>query len=117
MLFSISGSTTAEMPLGAHPAKFCGVTTGSNSEGKPFLKWSFLKDDGIQLVGFTDTTDTQTPRPTNKLGRYAAALAGKPASEGMSIDDTQYVGRKYMCVVTPNKNGKPALDIFTPLSA
>jgi hypothetical protein len=117
MLFTISGAVGAEMPIGVHPAKFCGVSVGENAEGKPFLKWTFQRQDGVSLVGFTDTCESQTPRPTNKLGRYAAGLAGKPPVEGLSVDEASHIGNNYLCVVQVNKKGKPSLETFTPMPA
>ena len=100
------------VPAGAHKAIFQGITEGETEFGDKLYVDFTLEGKDTKIRGFLDAD--QTPRPTNKFGRWIAAFGNKLLEEGTTINWREYVGRKYLLVVVPAKDtSKTRLETFS----
>ncbi len=123
-----AGKTFEKVPPGIYECEFRGAsekTITRDGESKPTTEWRFeitrmlSGGDGKDRTG--QTIDGLADKPAtvgNKLGRWLNGLTGKPTPvAGQAVKPTDYIGKRYMAVVTTNKAGKPALDTFSPLAS
>lgn len=110
MLFTIGNSYESLTP-GNYPASFVGVSKIETKKGEA-LRWEFHTDDGKTISGLTDAAK---PTVKNKLGRWLCALSNARLQPGTEVDPTQYVGRKYILIVSPHESGG-RLDTFSLLN-
>jgi hypothetical protein len=103
------------IPAGTYQGTFQGLEDLENDFGKSY-KWNFHMDDDKTLCGFSDAENSPTVK--NKTGRWIAAISGLPLQEGTSINWSEYVGHRYLLVVTPGKKdpAKTRLEMFSPLA-
>ena len=86
-------------PAGVYqPCIFKGLDECETAKGKAY-RWRFDLPDGKPITELSDREHPPTVR--NKTGRFLAALAGKPPVAGTSVEPNDFVGRKYLIVVTP----------------
>lgn len=105
MIFEIKNTGGESIPVGSYLTTFMCVERKERQDGSEMLVWRFhdTKNDR-EIVGFTDAD--KVPTPNNKLGRWLAALTGKPAVAGTKIDAGSYVGKKYLCMVGLKQDGQ-----------
>jgi hypothetical protein len=75
------------------------------------LRWRFETDEGAEVGYFSDTK----PTTKNKVGRWLAALSGKALTDGVAVNDSEYIGRRYMLIVEANDKGGTSLNTFTAI--
>jgi len=108
MLFTISASGSGALPGGTHKATFAGIEPTETSRGEA-LRWRWTLENGTEYAAFSD----RNPTTKNKVGRWLAALSGKAATEGVSVNPDDYVGRPYLLIVEQGDNGSTRLNTFT----
>ena len=104
------------VPAGVYtPCVFKALEECETSKGKAY-RWKFDVPDGKAISELSDREHPPTDR--NKTGRFLAALAGKPLAVGTSVEPNDYVGRKYLIVVSPKPgtDGKTGIATFSPLA-
>jgi len=111
MLLTIQSSNEG-VPAGHYKAKFDELGEIETSKGKAW-RWVFKSEDGLTISGLSDRESPPTTK--NKTGRWLSALSDKPLQKGVSVDPTEYVGKRYLCIVTAKENGT-TLETFTPLN-
>ena len=108
-----------ELPAGFYRSEFLGATETeitANGETKPVIRFSFRvreenEHKGKVIDGIADPVAT----PRNKLGRWLNGLSGKPLVAGLSVTPSDYVGRAYGVVLSPNTKGRVTINTFTPI--
>jgi hypothetical protein len=102
MEFIIHESGGDGVPPGTYQGVFdsfdCELET---SKGKA-IRWAFKADDGRTIDGISDRESKPTTK--NKTGRWLAA-----------VDPTQYIGKRYLLIVSDGGGGKGKLDTFSRL--
>jgi hypothetical protein len=113
MEFIIHESGGDGVPPGTYQGVFdsfdCELET---SKGKA-IRWAFKADDGRTIDGISDRESKPTTK--NKTGRWLAAISGKPLTVGTAVDPTQYIGKRYLLIVSDGGGGKGKLDTFSRL--
>jgi hypothetical protein len=114
MLLTIQPSNTfSEVPPGNYPSKFEGVSEIETQKGKA-LRWLFKADDGKSISALSDAESA--PTPNNKTGRWLTALTGKPLTPGMSVDPSEFIGKRYFVIVA-SVNGKSRVETFAAMAS
>ncbi len=109
MLYTITNSFEGLTP-GNYPASFVGVSKIETQKGEA-LRWAFTTDDGKTISGLTDAAK---PTVKNKLGRWLCALAKAPLQAGTQVEPSDYIGKKYILIVSAHESGG-RLDTFSML--
>ena len=82
------------------PCIFESFTETTTEHGAAY-RWAWKAPNGKTL---SDISDRKKPASTkNKTGRYLAAISGQPLAAGVSINPEDYIGKKYLIVVGPEK--------------
>lgn len=111
MLYTIRDAFE-NVPPGTYSCIFQGITEIETKNG-PALRWAFTTDDGKTISGLSDAANGPTTK--NKTGRWLCALATKPIVAGVQVNPDEYIGKKYLCIVTANENGS-RLETFSALA-
>jgi hypothetical protein len=105
------------VPAGVYqPCIFKALEECETSKGKAY-RWRFETPDNKPITELSDREHPPTER--NKTGRFLAALAGKPPVVGTAVEPNDFVGRKYLVVVSPKAgatNGQTGIATFSPLA-
>jgi len=109
MLLTIKSSNSS-LNAGNHNAVFLGIEPSTTSKGEA-LKWKFKTDGGQEVFYFSDNR----PTTRNKAGRWLVALSGKQLAENVQINAADYVGKRYLLIVTPTENASTTLTTFTAI--
>jgi hypothetical protein len=105
---------SSDVPPGVYSATFTGFEPTTHAEFGDGLKWSFEIVDG-KFAGKTATRVTGAkPTPKNAAGKVLAALAGCKATDGLTIDADELVGRKYQIVVGETESGFTRVNDILP---
>jgi hypothetical protein len=107
MLVTIKSSSVG-LGVGNHKASFVGIEATTTVKGAAW-RWKFRTDDG-QDVGYFSG---DVPSSLNKAGRWLSALSGKPVGVPIQTDD--YVGKRYLLIITNGENGGTKLETFTAI--
>jgi hypothetical protein len=113
MLFTIQSSKDFIKP-GTYPATFQGIETIETEKGNAY-RWKFLTDSGTTISGLSDADAPPTVK--NKTGRWLCGLAKQPLTAGVAIDPDNFVGKRYLCVLTDDGKGQGngRLELFSPM--
>ncbi len=119
-MLTISGGDYEAVPAGVYqPCSFKALEECETNKGKAY-RWKFtVEQEGPQKgAAISELSDREhNPSVRNKTGRFLAALLGKPAAIGMTVEPGDYVGKKYLVVVTPKPgpDNKTGIATFSPL--
>lgn len=116
--FTIEKSGDFEhVPLGAYNCIFEGVEDFATPDGGDTLRWKFTVTIGEHQGKEIDALSDCKVSNKNKTGRFMSGLAGKQPVVGESFTPAEYIGKSYSVIVGNNKNGKPAINAFTPIQS
>lgn len=112
------GSEYEPIAAGAYTATLNKVEGPLDGEHGRYYKFAFEGEGERVYLGFASVPsdkDGKEKRITtrHKLGRWLCGLAGKPPQE-MSIEPSEYYGRRYMLVYASNSQGNVSLNTFSP---
>lgn len=98
-----AGSSNGEaLPAGNYNAIFRGVEKFVSKDGDNLLRWKF-DSDGKTI---SDVTGSDSPRVSNRLGKFLCNMANKSLVAGTEVEDPSvYVGRKYFLIVSATAKG------------
>src|SRR5262245_45071650 len=115
-------------PVGIYTGVFLGLRDMPNDQsllgkdGKPMqpgMEWQFRIEEGPYKGRVVSRITSREPTTKNICGRLLDGLVGRTVPTGEDVDDSNYVGKPYQIVVSPNP-GNPERTYVTqiiPLAA
>lgn len=104
-------------PTGTYAATFAGVEACQHDEFGPGLRWKFAVTTGDCAGQIASRTTGTTPSRENACGRVLASLLGRELRIGEQVDPTTLIGRSYIIVVAPAKNGGTRVETVVPTAS
>jgi len=114
---TIFDSKNYNVPCGTYTAKFTDLEKIPTSRGQAW-KWKFEIDEGeLAKTKVSELSDADSRATTaNKTGRFLMALTSKSLKDGDTINPAEYIGRRYLLVVSPKGSDKTQIATFSSLA-
>ena len=105
-----------QLPVGGYECSFDGAEESTHEVYGDGLRWCFTVERGKHRSAKAYRTTKPEPTPKNSCGRFLAALAGKPPTDGLEIDLDDYIGRRYSVIVGESEGGSTRVESFARMS-
>lgn len=101
-------------PPGTYSATFAGVEACQHDDYGPGLRWQFAVSSGDAAGQIASRTTGVSPSRENACGRLVSGLLGRDLRVGEQVDPITLIGRSYIIVVSPAKNGGTRVETVVP---
>ena len=109
--YTIQQSGGERVPAGTYlDSLFIGIEEFESEKGT-LLRWKFELPNKLVATGITGA---DKPTEKNRLRKFLCGLAKAPLKAGTTVDPDEYIGKKYLVIVSENDKGT-SIEMFTAL--